>query len=59
MMCMPLHSYKLCSKLLSKWVISKIIWGSIIGVVKGDTRSLNYGSYVGLFLSEYQNRPTI
>ena len=28
-----------------KGVIWGIIWGSIIGVIKGDTRSLDNGSY--------------
>ena len=28
-----------------KGIIKGIIYGTIIGVIKGDTRSLDYGSY--------------
>ena len=37
-------SYELQSKLFKGGYLGNI-WGSIIGVIKGDTRSLDYSSY--------------
>ena len=33
-----------------KGVIQGIIWGSVVGAIKGDTRSLDYGSYAATYV---------
>ena len=44
-------SYELYSKLLKKGACMGILYGIAIGVIKGDTRSLDYGSYLGVPLN--------
>ena len=41
-----------------KGVIQGIIHGSVIGLIKGDTRSLDYGSYKDIGIMEKQMETT-
>ena len=55
--------YEPQSKLLTRGFMSGIINGTTIGIIKGDTRSLDYGSYGSLGLrflcTQLRNMPQV